>query len=132
MRKSSEDQKNSKVLGGVEVHVKFTRYNDDPDILLDFTPPAGCDGTSLGEKEINSVVAGFCRETVMEMDDDARLRLLALVEQDGGKDRMLYRLVVTMRTVDDLPEILVEDRLDRAFPGSIPELPDGLPGAGWR
>ncbi len=52
----------------------------------------------------------------MNMDDDARLRLLALVEQDGGKDRMLYRLAVTARAEmagDD--GTVVSDQIDPEF-----------------
>ncbi|MGB9176424.1 MAG: hypothetical protein WCB46_06770 [Methanoregula sp.] len=104
------------VLGGVEVHVKFTRYQGDPGIMLDFTPPAGTDGAPQGIEDINARLAGLCRATVMTMDDGARLRLLALVEQDGGNDRMLYRLAVTARTADDgSHETRVLDRIDPAF-----------------
>ena len=104
------------VLGGVEVHVKFTRYRGDPGILLDMTPPAGPGGAPQGIDDINARLAGLCRATVMNMDDDARLRLLALVEQDGGKDRMLYRLAVTARaeTAGD-DGTVVSDQIDPAF-----------------
>jgi hypothetical protein len=106
------------VLGGVEVHMKFTRYQGDPGIILDFTPPAGTDGAPQGIDDINGRLAGLCRATVMNMDDDARLRLLALVEQDGGKDRMLYRLAVTARAVGDGEDgTRVTDRIDPAFAG---------------
>lgn len=104
------------VLGGVEVHVKFTRYQGDPGILLDFTPPAGAGGAPQGIDDINVRLAGLCRETVMTMEDDARLRLLALVERDGGKDRMLYRLAVTARdAADGEDRTIVTDRIDPAF-----------------
>jgi hypothetical protein len=104
------------VLGGVEVHVKFTRYRGDPGLMLDLTPPAGTDGAPQGIDDINARLAGLCRETVMNMDDDARLRLLALVEQDGGKDRMLYRLAVTVRIVADGENgNSVTDWIDPAF-----------------
>ena len=89
------------VLGGVEVHVKFTRFQGDPGIQLDLTAPAGTDGAPEGIEDINARLAGLCRATVMNMDDPARLRLLALVEQDGGNDRILYRLVVTVQTAAD-------------------------------
>jgi hypothetical protein len=104
------------ILGGVEVHVKFTRYQGDPGILLDFTPPAGTGGAPQGIDDINARLAGLCRETVMNMDDDARLRLLALARRDGGKDRMLYRLAVTARIVADGKDgSRVTDRIDPAF-----------------
>jgi hypothetical protein len=116
MSECNTDKKNSELLGGVEVHVKFTRYQGDFGIQLDFTPTAGSDGAPQGNNEINNALAGLCRATVMEMDGEARLRLLALVEQDGGNDRMLYRLAVTSREADDgVPEIRVEDRIDPAF-----------------
>jgi hypothetical protein len=104
------------VLGGVEVHVKFTRLRGDPGILLDFTPPAGAGGAPEGIEDINARLAGLCRATVMNMDDDARLRLLTLVEHDGGKDRMLYRLAVTARIVAEGEKgTRVTDRIDPAF-----------------
>lgn len=106
------------ILGGVEVHVKFTRVRGDPGIMLDFTPPARTGDAPQGSDGINGILAGFCRETVMNMDDDARLRLLALVERDGGKDRMLYRLTATVRVDangEDGPT--VSDWIDPAFIG---------------
>jgi hypothetical protein len=52
----------------------------------------------------------------MNMNDHARTRLLRLVEQDGGKDRMIYRLVVTSRIMDDgSHENRVEDFVDPEF-----------------
>lgn len=104
------------VLGGVEVHVKFTRVHGDPGIMLEFTPPSGTGGAPQGSEGMNGILAGFCRETVMNMDDDARLRLLALVERDGGKDRMLYRLTATV-WVDANGEdgTTVSDWIDPAF-----------------
>jgi hypothetical protein len=35
------------------------------------------------------------------MNDHAKKRLLDLVEQEGGNDRMIYRLFVTSRIEDD-------------------------------
>lgn len=104
------------ILGGVEVHVKFTRFRGDPGIMLDMTPPAGPDGSVQGIDDINARLAGLCRATVMTMDDDARLRLLELVEKDGGNDRMLYRLIVTARaSADGDDTTIVADQLDPAF-----------------
>ncbi len=104
------------VLGGVEVHVKFARLRGDPGIALEFTPPSGADGAPEGTKDTNARLAGLCRETVMNMDDPARLRLLTLVEKDGGNDRVLYRLIVTVRvTADGSHETRVTDRIDPAF-----------------
>jgi len=104
------------VLGGVEVHVKFTRYRGDPGLMLDLTPPAGTDGAPQGIDDINARLAGFCREIVMNMNDDARLRLLGLVERDGGKDRVLYRLAVTVRIVAGGEDgTSVTDWIDPAF-----------------
>jgi len=106
------------ILGGVEVHVKFTRYRGDPGLMLELIPPSGTDGAPQGIDDINAKLAGLCRETVMNMDDDARLRLLALVERDGGKDRMLYRLAVTVRIVADGEDgTSVTDWIDPAFTG---------------
>ena len=52
----------------------------------------------------------------MTMDDDDRLRLLALVGQDGGKDRMLYRLAVTAQIVADGENgTTITDWIDPAF-----------------
>lgn len=104
------------MLGGVEVHVKFTRVRGDPGIMLDFTPPAGTGSAKQGADGTNGIFAGICRQTVMNMDDDARLRLLALVERDGGKDRILYRLTATV-WIDANGEdgTTVTDWMDPAF-----------------
>jgi hypothetical protein len=120
MKESGAERKNQEegevVLGGVEVHVKFTRVRGDPGIMLDFAPPAGTDSTAQGTDDINGILAGFCRETVMNMDDDARLRLLALVERDAGKDRMLYRLTATAWiTAGGEDGTTVSDWIDPAF-----------------
>lgn len=105
------------ILGGVEVHVKFRRVQGDPGLMLDFTPPAVTGSAPPGAETINGLLAGFCRETVMNMDE-ARLRLLVLVEQDGGKDRMLYRLIATI-WIDANGEdgTTVSDWIDPAFAG---------------
>jgi len=120
MKNCEEESENPEgeevVLGGVEVHVKFTRYQGDPGIQLDLTAPAGADGAPEGVEDINVRLAGLCRATVMNMNDPARLRLLALVEQDGGNDRLLYRLVVTAQTAADGSHVTrVDDRIDPAF-----------------
>jgi len=52
-------------------------------------------------EDINNRIAGLCRSTVMTMNNHAKKRLLDLVEQDGGNDRMIYRLFVTSRIEDD-------------------------------
>jgi predicted component of type VI protein secretion system len=57
--KESEDEEKIReedevVLGGFEVHVKFTRYQGDPGILLDFAPPAGTSGDPQGIEDINA------------------------------------------------------------------------------
>lgn len=92
---------NEVVLGGVEVHVRFMRYNGDPGIQVDYTPPFGPDDVPDWMEDIDNRLTGLCQQTVMQMNDHARKRLLKLVEGDGGKDRMIYRLVVTSRIADD-------------------------------
>jgi len=107
---------NEIILGGVEVHVRFVRYKGDPGISLEFTPPYGKDDVPDWMADIDNRLAGLCRQTVMNMNDHARTRLLRLVEQDGGKDRMIYRLVVTSRIMDDgSHENRVDDYIDPEF-----------------
>jgi hypothetical protein len=107
---------NEIILGGVEVHVRFVRYKGDPGISLEFTPPYGKDDVPDWMEDIDNRLAGLCRQTVMNMNDHARTRLLRLVEQDGGKDRMIYRLVVTSRIMDDgSHENRVDDYIDPEF-----------------
>jgi hypothetical protein len=104
------------VLGGVEVHVRFMRYKGDPGIALEFTPPYGKDDVPDWMEDIDNRLAGLCRQTVMNMNDHARTRLLRLTERDGGKDRMIYRLVVTSRIMDDgSHENRVDDYVDPEF-----------------
>ena len=107
---------NEIILGGVEVHVRFVRYKGDPGIALEFTPPYGKDGVPDWMVDINNRLAGLCRQTIMNMNDHARTRLLHLVERDGGKDRMIYRLVVSSRIADDGSHVnRVEDFVDPEF-----------------
>ncbi|MDP2797630.1 MAG: hypothetical protein Q8N94_09005 [Methanoregula sp.] len=89
------------ILGGVEVHVRFVRHKGNPGIQIEYTPPFGPDECPDWMVDINNRIAGLCRATVMTMNDHARQRLLHLVEQDGGTDRMIYRLFVTSRIEDD-------------------------------
>jgi hypothetical protein len=107
---------NEVVLGGVEVHVRFVRYKGDPGIALEFTPPYGKDDVPDWMADIDNRIAGLCRQTVMNMNDHARTRLLHLVERDGGKDRMIYRLVVSSRIADDGTHVnRIEDFVDPEF-----------------
>jgi len=107
---------NEIILGGVEVHVRFVRYKGDPGIALEFLPPYGKDDVPDWMEDIDNRLAGLCRQTVMNMNDHARTRLLHLVERDCGKDRMIYRLVVSSRITDDGSHVnRVEDFVDPEF-----------------
>ena len=114
---------NEVVLGGVEVHVRFVRHKGDPGIVLEFTPPYGKDDVPDWMGDIDNRLAHLCRQTVMNMNDHARTRLLRLVEQYGGKDRMIYRLVVTSRIMDDGSHVnRVDDYIDSEFEWVNPEV----------
>jgi hypothetical protein len=107
---------NEIILGGVEVHVRFIRYKGDPGIALEFTPPFGKDDVPDWMEDIDNRLAGLCRQTVMNMNDHARERLLNLAERDAGKDRMIYRLIVTSRIADDGSHVnRVDDFIDPEF-----------------
>jgi len=104
------------VLGGVEVHVHFIRYKGDPGISLEFTPPFGSEDVPDWMEKLDNMLSGLCRQTVMNMNDHPRTRLLRLVEKDGGDDRMIYRLVVTVQIEDDgFRRIRVTDYVDPEF-----------------
>ena len=104
------------VLGGTELHVQFAGHVGDPGIVLEFTPPFAAEGDPEGIEDINGRIAGLCRTNLLDMEDSARFRLLSLVERDGGKDRMLYRLLVVARTDDDgSHQTRVIDEIDPEF-----------------
>jgi|GEM_PF-1120754 len=104
------------VLGGAELHVKFVQHEQGPGIMLEFTPPHRPDGKDEGIPDINARLSGVCRSYILDMEDPARYRLLALVEKDGGMDRMLYRLVVAGRISEDKSRrTRVLDRIDPEF-----------------
>jgi len=104
------------VLGGIEIHAKFVQVNGDAGISIEYRAPSGTGGGPEGIKDINERLAGLCRDSVMVMNDDARFRLLEIVERDGGKERMLYRLVVTLQiTEDGICRSTVSDLIDPAF-----------------
>jgi len=107
---------NEVILGGVEVHVHFLRYQGDPGIVVEFLPPFGTDDVPDWMEDIDNRLAELSRQTVMNMNDHARKRLLHLVERDGGKDRMIYRLIVTSRITDDGSHVnRVDDFVDPEF-----------------
>lgn len=107
---------NAIILGGVEVHVQFVRYNGEPGIQVSWTPPSGPEDAPDWTDDINQRLANLSKETVMRMQDRPRLRLLKLVRKDGGRDRMLYRLFVTARIADDgTHEHRVIDFIDPEF-----------------
>ena len=104
------------VIGGTELHVRFTLATGDPGLLLEFTPPHTQAGEPEGLEDINNRLAGLCRSYVLSMDDRTRYRLLQLAEKDGGNDRMLYRLVVAGTVLEDgSRRTRVIDRIDPAF-----------------
>ena len=112
-RKSDYLEFDEDVLGGAELHVKFVQHEQGPGIMLEFTPPHRPDGKEEGIPDINARLSGVCRSYILAMEDPARYRLLALVEKDGGMDRMLYRLVVAGRVSDDKSRrTRVLDRID--------------------
>lgn len=107
---------NEVILGGVEVHVHLLRYQGDPGIVVEFLPPFGTDDVPDWMADIDNRLAELSRQTVMKMNDHARKRLHHLVERDGGKDRMIYRLIVTSRIADDGSHVnRVDDFVDPEF-----------------
>lgn len=113
------------VIGGTELHVRFTLAAGDPGLFVEFTPPHTPAGEPEGLEDINNRLAGLCRSYVLDMDDRTRHRLLKLAEKDGGNDRMLYRLVVAGKVLEDgSRRTRVVDRIDPAFA----ELDSGIAG----
>jgi hypothetical protein len=113
-RRISEGQ--DVVLGGIEIHAKFVRVQGNSAICIEYLAPTGAGGNPEGIKDINERLAGLCREKVMAMKDRARNRLMEMVARDGGKDRMIYRFVVTSCITDDgLRESRVSDLIDPEF-----------------
>lgn len=109
------------ILGGIEIHAKFVTVQGDAGISIEYRAPAGAGGAPEGIKDINERLAGLCRDSVMTMNDDARFRLLEIVERDGGKERMLYRFVVTSHVAEDgIRRSTVSDLIDPAF-GEVDE-----------
>jgi hypothetical protein len=104
------------ILGGVEVHIRSVRGQGDPGIQVDYTPPFGPDDCPDWMEGINTRLTGLCQQTVMKVNDHVRMRLLRLAGQDGGNDRMIYRLFVTSRIADDgSHETRVRDYVDPEF-----------------
>jgi hypothetical protein len=73
------------ILGGVEVHVRFVRHNGDPGIQVAWTPPFGPDGGPDWIRDVNQMFADLCKETVTNMQNRQRDRLLRLVRKDGAE-----------------------------------------------
>ena len=103
------------VIGGIEIHAKFVEVSGTAGICIEYRAPTGTDGSPEGIKDINERLAGLCRN-VMAMNDRARLRLLELAERDMGRDRMLYRFVVTSCIADEGTRVSrVSDLIDPEF-----------------
>ena len=73
--------------------------------------------------DISSVLNAMCQTIIDGMDDKAKERFSHLVEQDNGKDRLLYRLVVTRNLAGTgLPAMRVTDFIDPEFERVDPEV----------
>lgn len=104
------------VLGGIEIYARFVNVKGNAAICIEYRAPTGADGAPEGIQDINERLAGLCRDKVMTMNDRARLRLLEVVEHDGGRERMLYRFVVTSCiNADGSRTSRVSDRIDPEF-----------------
>ena len=106
-------------VGGVEVHGRSVqrRGDRDPGIEIKYAPVFQGTGIHQWMENLSVWLSELCHETVMRMDDEpARDRLLQLAQKDGGKDRLLYRLVVTRRLAGDgSHETRVTDFIDPEF-----------------
>ncbi len=118
------------ILGGVEVHVRFVRTKGNPGIWIDYTPPFGPDDIPDWMEDINNQLTGLCRSKVMNLNDHVRKRLLSVVQKDAGKDRMIYRLYVTMPIEDNgSHDTQVHDFVDPAFERIDPRVAGRAAGA---
>jgi len=107
---------NEIVLGSVEVHAKCVKVRNDSGIMIDYKPAFGATAIPDWMADINARLAGLVRTGVMAMNDQARIRLLAMLERCSGDGRMLYRLFVTSRVADDgSHENRVRDLIDPDF-----------------
>ena len=113
-------------VGGVEVHGRSVqrRGDRDPGIEIKYAPVFQGTGIHQWMENLSVWLSELCHETVMRMDDEpARDRLLQLAQIDGGKDRLLYRLVVTRRLAEDgLHAMRVTDFIDPEFERVDPEV----------
>ena len=113
-------------VGGVEVHARSVqrRGERDPEIEIKYAPVFQGTGIHQWMENLSVWLSELCHETVMRMDDEqARDRLLQLAQKDGGKDRLLYRLVVTRRLAKDKSHAMrVMDFIDLEFERVDPEV----------
>ena len=73
--------------------------------------------------DISSILNAMSENIIDGMDDEAKERLYQLVEQDNGKARPLYRLVMTRNLAGTgLPAMRVTDFIDPAFERVDPEV----------
>jgi hypothetical protein len=67
-------------------------------------------------EEINGVLGEVCKITVMAIAPQSLGRFYHLLQRGGGKDRCLYRMVVTARPDDlEFRKRRISDRIDQAF-----------------
>jgi hypothetical protein len=105
------------ILCGTELHVRFGETHGMQGMIIDWVPACGPDGLPAGDEIANNTVAGICREQLLySMEAGARDRLIGLAEKDGGRDRMLYRLVVSAREPgENFDPPCITDQIDPTF-----------------
>ena len=103
-------------IGGVEIstHLITPRSSQKVEIVHDSVFKG--EGEHQWMMDNTSVLNAMSENIIDGMDDEAQERLYQLVEQDNGKARLLYRLVVTRRLAGDgSNETRVTDFIDPEF-----------------
>jgi hypothetical protein len=110
-------------VGGVEisVHLITTRSSQKVEIVHDSVFKGN--GEHQWMMDISSILNAMCQNIIDGMDDEAGERLYQLGEQDNGKARLLYRLVVTRNLAGTgLRAMRVTDSVDPEFERVDPEV----------
>jgi hypothetical protein len=115
---------NEILVGGVELLARSPRYPRRAGVAIEYRPIAPAENSVVSAGDMGRCLAVICR-TIIAVDERTRKKVRRLIARDGGTDRILYRLAVSLRRANDKAECIVRNSVDPEFlrfdPGFIEE-----------
>jgi hypothetical protein len=103
-------------IGGVELSSSLINTPKGKNVEIFHDSVFKDEGEHQWMMDISSILNAMCQNIIAGMDDEAKERLYQLVEQDNGKARPLYRLVMTRKLAGTGKKMLrISDYIDPDF-----------------